>query len=145
MPDQNNYFSVNPLWRETRKISSVPSSGGIRSALTLQQTTLSSLQYCNIPRPVSHRVPHTNKKGHESIRIDGVVRFVDLRMLLVRPISFSSTCPSAPLTHPANFFWTNSLVDRKTTHPQCGFSGERSLWDSCSLKRDMREKLFVKR
>lgn len=38
--------------------------------------------------------------------IYGVVRFVDLRMLLLRPISFSSNCPFAPLTNPPNFFCT---------------------------------------
>lgn len=62
------------------------------------------------------------------MRIYGVVRFADLGMLFLRPISFSSTSPFAPLTHPPNLFCTLTQIQ----HTPCGFSEECSLWDSCS-------------
>ena len=109
MPDQNSYFSrkKNPVERKkTRKISSVPTSLGIRLTLNTFSKQLFhifrisiSIYWHNILHPVSHRVPHTHrqKRGMNPWGIYGGVRFVDLGMLLLRPISLSSTCPFIPL------------------------------------------------
>lgn len=93
---------IKTLWKETPNVASVPSSQGARSFL-------------------QHKIPHivllilhimyhtgflTHWKVHKSVppRIYGVVRFVDIRMLNLRPMSFLSASLLCPFVHPPNLF-----------------------------------------
>lgn len=126
-----NLLQYKSLWRETRKISSVPSSQRIRLILHLWQTTLSHFEY-RYSNIIFRTLDHTECLTHIKRDINPW-GFMVLWGLWILGCSFSDPYLSpppplfAPSTHPPNFFCilTQIQVNR-------GFWGECSLWDSCS-------------
>lgn len=102
MPDQNDGFSLNPCGEKHIKLdlSRLLRESDWQYTFGKQLIHIRISRY-NILLPLSHRVPHTHNNRHESMRIYGVVRFVDVR--IPRPMSFSSAFSSVPLCNPPNF------------------------------------------